>query len=193
MISNFTGFIDANVFFGARLRSLLMELAMTGLFRARWSEAVHREWMEAVASRRGIEVSALERTRRAMDRAVPDCLVTGYEDQISRYTLPDPDDRHVLAAAVACGADAIVTFNEVDFPAEELEKHKIQCVHPDDFILDIQSLSVGLFVEAVAADLSHYKQPPISFDDYLADLERAGIPKTAAQIRALRVLIEPVL
>jgi predicted nucleic acid-binding protein len=191
MIANFTGFIDANVFFGARLRSLLLELAMTGLFRACWSEDVHREWMEAVANRRGIDVSALERTRRAMDRAVPDCLVTGYADQIARYTLPDPGDRHVLAAAVAGGADVIVTFNEMDFPTEELAKYGIQRVHPDDFILDIHSLSVSLFVEAVAGDLAHYKQPPIAFDDYVADLERAGIPKTAAQIRALRILIEP--
>ncbi len=192
MIANFTGFIDANVFFGARLRSLLVELAMTGLFRARWSEDVHREWMEAVANRRGIDVSALERTRHAMDRAVPDCLVTGYADRISSFTLPDPDDRHVLAAAVACGADTIVTFNATDFPAEALAKHGIQRIHPDDFILDIHSLSVGLFVEAVTADLSHYKHPPIAFDDYVADLERAGVPKTAAQIRALRILIEPV-
>jgi hypothetical protein len=51
MISNLTAFIDANVFFGARLRSLLLELAMTGLFRVRWSEDVHREWMNAVAAR----------------------------------------------------------------------------------------------------------------------------------------------
>jgi hypothetical protein len=87
MRADLTAFFDANVFFGARLRSLVMELAMTGLFRARWSEDVHREWMEAVSSRRGLHISELDRTRKAMDRAVPDCLVTGYEDRIDLYSL----------------------------------------------------------------------------------------------------------
>ena len=90
MVSNLTAFFDANVFFGARLRSLILWLAMTGLFRARWSEDVHREWMTGVATRRGIAVSELERTRRAMDRAVPDCLVTNYEALVSSFTCRTP-------------------------------------------------------------------------------------------------------
>ena len=55
-----------------------------------------------------------------MDRHVPDCLVTGYEPIIPTLTLPDPDDRHVLAAAIRCGAGSIVTFNLGDFPASAL-------------------------------------------------------------------------
>lgn len=86
-----------------------------------------------------------------------------------------------------------MTFNEADFPAEELAKYGLRIIHPDDFILDLHSLSAELFVEAVVADIAHYKMPPISFDDYVAGLERAGAPGTAAQMRALRVLIEPAL
>lgn len=71
MLSTFTAFFDANALFGARLRSLIIELAQSGLFRARWSEDVHREWMQAVAAKRGIDIERLEVTRRAMDAAVP--------------------------------------------------------------------------------------------------------------------------
>jgi predicted nucleic acid-binding protein len=116
VISTFTVFFDANVFFGARLRSVIVTLAQTGLFRARWSDDVHREWMRAVVEKRpDLTLEKLEPTRRAMDRAVPDCLVAGYEPLIPSLTLPDPDDRHVLAAAIAARASVIVTFNVTDF------------------------------------------------------------------------------
>ena len=56
-----------------------------------------------------------------MDESVPDGCVTGYEDLIDALTLPDPNDRHVLAAAIHCGANVIVTFNDADFPAETIQ------------------------------------------------------------------------
>ncbi len=77
MISTFTAFIDANVFFGARLRSLLLFLSQTKMYRARWSESVHQEWIAAAAVKRGIDPERLQRTREMMDRAVPDALVSG--------------------------------------------------------------------------------------------------------------------
>lgn len=78
MISTFTVLFDANVFFGAALRSLVMELSTTGLFRARWSSAIHGEWIGAVSRKRpDVAVEQLQRVAAQMDRAVPDCLVTG--------------------------------------------------------------------------------------------------------------------
>ena len=62
----------------------------------------------------------LERTRQLMEQALPDALVTGYEHLIDSIELPDRDDRHVLAAAVRCGASVIVTLNLGDFPSESL-------------------------------------------------------------------------
>jgi len=127
-----TALFDANVLFGARLRSLLMELAMSGLFRARWSADIHREWMQAVSEKRGISIGQLNATRLAMDEAVPDGCVTGYEDLIAALALPDPNDRHVLAAAIRCGANVIVTFNAADFPFEAIKEHGIETMHPDE-------------------------------------------------------------
>jgi hypothetical protein len=66
-----------------------------------------------------------------MDKAVPDGLVVGYDALIPALMLPDPNDRHVLAAVIRCGASAIVTFNESDFPADILKSFGLHTRHPD--------------------------------------------------------------
>jgi hypothetical protein len=105
VISTFTAFFDANVFYGARLRSLVVYLAQTKMFRARWSEHVYDEWMRnLLRNRPDLSIAALAKTRRLMDAAVLDALVTGYQPLMGTLTLPDPDDRHVLAAAIVCRA-----------------------------------------------------------------------------------------
>ncbi len=87
-----------------------MQLAMTGLFRARWSAMIHDEWTRSVLRvRPDLTTEQLDRTRQLMDSHVLDAVVTGFEPLIDALELPDPDDRHVLAAAIRCGADAIVT------------------------------------------------------------------------------------
>ena len=108
---------DACVLYPAPIRDLLLRLAVTGLFRARWSERIHDEWIQAVLrNRQDLKREQLDRTRELMDQAVPDCLVSGYEGIEATLALPDPDDRHVLAAAIKCGAGTIVTYNLKDFP-----------------------------------------------------------------------------
>jgi hypothetical protein len=187
MISTFTVIFDANVLYGQRIRSLLMELTMSGLFRAKWSDDIHREWMTAVAKKTGIDMARLQRTRRFMDTAVPDALVTGYEGLIPALTLPDADDRHVLAAAIRCGASAIVTFNEKDFPPDELAKYGVHTKHPDHFIRDVEGLNSGVVGKAGRADRLHY---PVSIDDYIDGIRTAGLPMTASHLNKVRVLLK---
>lgn len=95
----FTALYDANVLYPAELRNLLMHLALIGLFRAKWSAEIHEEWMSnLLINRPDLKRVQLERTRMLMDKHAVDALVTGYEDLIPGLQLPDPDDRHVLAA-----------------------------------------------------------------------------------------------
>lgn len=116
-MSHFTALLDANVLYPAPLRDLFLQLAVTDLFKAKWTADIHREWIEALM-RNEPECgrAALERTRVLMDTATRDSLVTGYEALIDTLTLPDPDDRHVLAAAIVGRCDVIVTQNLKDFP-----------------------------------------------------------------------------
>lgn len=189
MISTFTAFIDANVFFGARLRSLLLFLSQTKMYRARWSDRVHDEWIGAVAAKRGIEPDKLQRTRELMDRAVPDALVTGYEQLEGGINLPDPRDRHVVAAACLTRADLIVTFNIADFPAETLTQLRLEVRHPDEFLIDLFGISNDLFVSSVRRDYRHYVAPELSFADYVEGFRRASVPETADLLEKLRVVI----
>lgn len=191
MLSTFTAFFDSNVFFGARLRSVVLTLAQTGLFRARWSDDVHREWIRAVVgSRPELDPTALDNTRSAMDRTVLDAKVAGYENLIEGLALPDPDDRHILAAAIKARASVIVTFNLSDFPVDTLAKWDLHARHPDQFLMDLYSLDDGAFVSAIAADLRRAKKPPLSINDYALQLQKAGCQRCAELLLQLQTLFE---
>jgi hypothetical protein len=123
-VNRFTVFYDACVLYPAPLRDLLMRLALTDLYRARWSDQIHEEWITAVLRNRSdLSRAQLERTRSLMNAHVRDALVDGYQSLIPALALPDPDDRHVLAAAIKRGADLIVTFNLDDFPDHVLASY----------------------------------------------------------------------
>src|SRR5438270_13155098 len=110
-MAKMTVIYDACVLYPAPLRDLLIQLATAGIFRARWTDRIHEEWIRNVlANRPDLTRGQLERTRDLMDRSVRDCLVTGFEGLIEGLSLPNENDRHVLAAAIRCNADAIITF-----------------------------------------------------------------------------------
>jgi predicted nucleic acid-binding protein len=116
-VADFTALYDAYVLYPAPLRDFLVRLAATGLFRARWTNRIHAEWIgNLLAQRSDLTRERLERTRDLMNEHILDCLVTNYEDLIEAIQLPDEDDRHVVAAAIRGRADVIVTFNRKDFP-----------------------------------------------------------------------------
>src|SRR5271170_5373088 len=138
-----------------------MHLALTGLFRARWSADVHEEWMRSLLKNRpDLTREKLERTRQLMDRATIDALVTGYEHLIPGLVLPDKDDRHVLAAAIRCGASLIVTCNLADFGAEALSPFDIEARHPDEFILHLLDLAPSRVIDAAQSHRTGLKNPP---------------------------------
>jgi hypothetical protein len=175
---------DACVLYPAPLRDLLMHLAMTDLFRAKWTSDIHDEWMRNVLKNRAdLSPHQLERTRRLMDSNVLDCLVTGYKHLIPSITLPDESDRHVVAAAIIAGASILVTFNLRHFPAQELNKYGLEAQHPDDFVMHQFSLSADCVCRAAMRQRANLKAPPKSVEEYLATLESQGLPQTAAALR----------
>lgn len=189
-MSQFTAILDACVLYPAPLRDLLMHVALTDLFRAKWTEAIHEEWIRSVlANRPDLTREQLERTRQLRNAHVRDCLVADYEDLIPVLILPDPDDRHVLAAAIRSNAEVIVTFNLDDFPPESLGKWGIAAQHPDDFINHLLDLAPHLVCTAAKRQRESLKSPPMSVDDFLAALERQGLAKTVADLRRFTDLI----
>jgi hypothetical protein len=184
MISHFTVVYDACVLYPAPLRDLLMHLALSDLYRARWSDMIHDEWMRNVlASRPDLTQDQLNRTRQLMNAHVRDSLVTGFEYLIPSIELPDPNDRHVVASAIHSGASLIVTFNLKDFPAEALKPYNIAAQHPDDFIVDLLDLHPAGVLEAVAGHRRSLKNPPKTADEYLDTLLAQGLTQSVAVMR----------
>jgi predicted nucleic acid-binding protein len=175
---------DANILYPAPLRDLFIRVAQAGLVRAKWTEAIHDEWMSSVLKDNpNLSAERLSRTRTLMNEAIRDCLVTGYEDLIDSLSLPDPDDRHVLAAAIRGGADVIVTCNLKDFPADALARFEIEAQHPDDFLIGLIDLAPGLVCRAVQRQRSGLRNPAKTADELLCTLESQGLPQAVARLR----------
>lgn len=189
-MATFTALYDACVLYPAPLRDLLMQLALTDLFRARWTDQIHDEWIRNVLENRpDLKPGQLERTRELMNAHVRDSLVTGYESLIENLELPDPDDRHVLAAAIRTRASVIVTFNLTDFPAEVLEPLGIESQHPDEFITHLIDLNPGAVSTAAKQQRARLKNPPLTVDEFLSTLEKQQLPETVAHLREFAELI----
>ena len=185
-----TAVLDACVLYPAPLRDLLMQLSVTDLFQARWTEDIHAEWIwNLLKNRSDLTRSKLEHTRDLMNQNVRDCLVTGYREIVPSLTLPDPKDRHVLAAAIAARADIIVTFNLKDFPAPALAAYKIEAQHPDEFIMHLLDLSLEVVFLAVRRQRQSLRNPPKSVEDLLETLRRQGLAKTAAYLQEFHPLL----
>jgi predicted nucleic acid-binding protein len=186
----FTALLDASVLYPAPLRDVLLELATTDVYRARWSNAIHDEWINALLRNEPHrDRAALERTRALMDRATRDCLVEDFETLIPFLELPDPDDRHVLAAAIVGRCDVIVTANLKDFPASALHQHGVEAQHPDEFLGNHLSLAPGLFCASIRRVRARLKNPPYDVESYLAILTQQGLVATAAELEQFSALI----
>lgn len=188
--SPFTVVFDACVLYPAPLRDFLMWLGMSGCFRARWSDQIHEEWKRnLLLNRPDLSAEQLERTSMMMDKAIPDSLVIGYESLIDGLTLPDADDRHVLAAAIRCQASVIVTFNQKDFPAVALAPFGVEAQHPDEFIENLFDLDQAAVVVAAQKQRANLLNPRMDVDRYLEMLLRQGLVQSVKLLTGYRALL----
>lgn len=183
-MSNFVAVYDACVLYPAPLRDLLMRLALSGLFRARWTARIHDEWINALLDKRpDLAREQLEWTRDQMDTAVPDCLVTGYEHLEAGLNLPDSGDRHVVAAAILCQAGTIVTYNLKHFPAATLAPYGICAQHPDQYIEHAFDLNAAAVCKAVHDQRASLKNPPRTVEELFDTYLERGLATTVAALR----------
>jgi predicted nucleic acid-binding protein len=175
---------DANALYGNAQRDLLIRIAQSGLVQAKWTDQILDEMLGNLGKKRpDIPPEKLGILRELMNKAVRDCLVTGYEPLIESLQLPDPDDRHVLAAAIRSGAQVIVTTNLRHFPEAELGQWNVEAKSPDDFVLDQINIDARIVYSCVREIANSRRNPPDTVDDVLAELERAGLVQSVAALR----------
>ena len=188
--SSFTAVYDACVLYPAPLRDFLMWLALSGRFRARWTKEIHCEWKRnLLKNRTDLTMEQLDRTSDLMDRAIPEACVIDYEDLVTGLTLPDRDDRHVLAAAIRCGAGVIVTFNLKDFPDVLLAPFGIEAQHPDEFVENLFHLDPSAVVAAAQRQRQQLKNPVMDIDSFLNLLQRQGLSRSVQELASYRAIL----
>jgi predicted nucleic acid-binding protein len=176
---------DANVLYPSTTRDLLIRIAQAGLVQAKWTDQILDEvFRNLTANRPDLDPHKLDRTRELMNMAVRDCLVTGYQSLIDVAHLPDPNDRHVLAAAIKSRARLIVTHNLRDFPAVSLQAWDLEAKSPDAFIADQIDLNHEVVHSAVQRIADSRGNPPATFSDVLGQLERDGLVESVAALLA---------
>ncbi len=176
--------LDACILFPAPLRDFLMHLALLDVFEARWTEEIHDEWMRNVLRiRPDLTIKQLTRTKNLMNSHVRDCLVTNYGKIIYTLILPDENDRHVLAAAIRCKADLILTFNLRDFPYAILSKYGIEAISPDVFLSELFETKADDINLAFERQLKSLKNPPKTREELSNTLEANGLRETVIKLR----------
>lgn len=179
-----TAVLDSCVLFPAQLRDIFMHLALKGVFRPRWSDEIHNEWIHAVLRNRpDLTNKQLQRTRFLMDSNVVGCLIKNYENYMPDINLPDKKDRHVVAVAIKSNADVIVTFNLKDFPEQELNKFNLIALHPDIFLEQLLINNTAKFINAIEQQIKMLKNPPISQKEFMRIWQKSKLPNTVNRLK----------
>jgi hypothetical protein len=178
---------DADALYPNTQRDLLIRIAqLPHLVQAKWTDEILDEMIKVLQKNHpDVSDEKAARLRQRMNAAVRDCLVSGYESLIPVLDLPDPDDRHVLAAAIKVNAQVVVTRNVRDFPVEKLAPWGIRAKRPDDFVRDqigIDSQAVWACVQQIVDSRTRH---PVTIDDVLGELARSGLVGSVAALRAI--------
>ncbi|WP_336492432.1 PIN domain-containing protein [Methylobacterium nigriterrae] len=187
--NRFTALVDACALAGALKRNLILTLAEAEFFRLRWSGSILDETQRAIAEileKKGADGpdDQAARARAFMEQAFEEAMVSDFDSFLCACKgLPDPDDAHVIAAALKTRAEIIVTDNLKDFPADLLAPLNLDVRSSDAFIADAIALDPGKAVAAIKRMRLRFKKPEKTPDLLLLDMEASGLVETVDMLR----------
>lgn len=189
--ARYTVVLDACVLYSIAVTDALMSLATAGLYAAKWTVEIEHEWIRALETARPDLSGKLDVRRDSMRAAIPDWEVPSahWRRLDLAVELPDPNDAHVLAAAIAGHADCIVTENLRDFPADILSAFEIEAIDPDTFIVHQWDLHPVVAIAAFKRMRARRKKPESTPEEFADALERAGLVSTAQRLREAAELL----
>lgn len=159
-----------------------------GLFRVRWTDIILDEWTRNLMKNRPEKRDSIQNQEAKMRETFPGALVTGFEQHIAGLELPDPDDRHVLAAAIQCGAQYIVTENQRDFPREYLAQFSIEPMRLDDFLGMICDLYPKRARKVLLQVKGNYRNPSFNIPGFIKLLDKNNMGSAADRLRTSKWL-----
>jgi len=180
--------LDANVLYSLYLRDFLLFLATYMLYQPKWSDKINEEWTRSLLSKRkDLSPDKILGVVKNMNIFFRRANVSDYSELVDDLTLPDPDDRHVLAAAIKAKAAIITTANLRDFPQEYIQQFDIEILHPDAFVMRLLESMPQKCLLAFRAQVAKVRNPVLTEEEILAALEKSGLTES---VKKLRILIE---
>lgn len=190
LVGRYSALLDACVLHRGFVRGAFLWLSRAQLFRPLWSEEILDEWEESIIKRRAdSNREDLAERRQTMTTSFEDAMVGGYAALIDCLTLPDANDRHVLAAAIVGRADAIVTENLKDFPDEALSVYSIEAIHPDTFLVNVIDLDPPRAIAALKEHRSALSRSVPTPEEYIAKFDLDGMRQTRERLREFAALL----
>ena len=174
---------DSCILYPFHLRNIIVQAAVDRLVEARWTDVIHDEWMRNLMTQvPAIPMERLQVTCQLMNSALPTATIRGYEEHIPSITLPDPDDRHVVAAGIAANASYVLTWNLRHFPANELKKFGLRAMNPDAFLSGLFEKIPDLVISSLANARRNLSRTLVSASDFIAILERQKLVQVAKRV-----------
>jgi hypothetical protein len=174
---------DACILYPFHLRNIVVQAAVDRLVEARWTDAIHDEWIRNLTTAApAIPTERLKVTRRLMNEALPTALISRYEELIPKVTLPDPNDRHVVAAAITANATLILTWNLRHFPPTELKKFGLRRMTPDAFLSNLFDKVPHLVIGSLANARQNLSKTRVSAPDLIGVLEHQKLVQLAKRV-----------
>lgn len=190
LIGRYSAFLDANVLHPAFLRGAMLWFASERLLRPVWSAGVLEEWRRSLKRRHtDLDDTKVDQLQQLMLEHFPDAMVEGYEPFIEALELPDPDDRHVLAAAIVGKCHGIITANTKHFPDNAVRPHQLEIVHPDDFIVNIIDIDETKALTACRNHRAAMTKSAPTQDEYLDRFRTCGLVQAHARLALQRELL----
>lgn len=185
----FVALLDANILYPFRKRDILLSYSHKGLFRARWTHEILDEWSNNLLSDKPELTDSILSQQQAMLEYFPEALVINYNNLSHHLNLPDKNDNHVLAAAIKCNAQHIITDNLKGFPNSILEQYDTEAISADEFIFRTSELYETEAISVMRELIKKYKNPAFTVPEFIMDLNAKGLPKFASWLQERKDLL----
>ena len=175
--------VDACVLHSACCRDILIQCDIDGHFRLRWTKLILAETQHSILRRRpDLNSTQIRRTFKLMNRACPDALQISDKQPHPRLNLPDPNDNHILAAAINTNSEIILTFNLKDFPSGILNQYKIKAQHPDDWLNKFYQSKPSDLLSSLEKCRTRLRSPTLNIREYKSELKKCGLSRLSSLI-----------
>jgi predicted nucleic acid-binding protein len=168
----------------------MLTLAEDSVHEILWSDALLDEWERVIVRENARSAESAAKITAVIRDHFPEGRIplARYIGSVASMPGNDPDDRHHMAAAIAGGADSIVTWNRKDFPGLELAKRGVRVLDPDEYLMEVLRDAPVEVLMAIQRMAARKRRPPMTVSEVVDRLAAAQASNFAVRVRDLLAL-----